>query len=209
MGEEEKWLPSAAAAFGALNRELAESGSIDLAAYVEALKLIPTMFDYLGSVFGFAKKDLDEKIKHLLGYCESRKEGSPVTVKGSIVADFDAGVHLAGRNPDAIARPLHRVSNSLKFLNLLLQDLLREGNDDHLRVSAQKAFKGSIEYYLAWPVKKAVAAGLYLLPSREAFLKRIGETEETAREPASKLVLATTPILDHVYGVYSDLGIDL
>ena len=50
---------------------------------------------------------------------------------------------------------------------------------------------------------------MYLLPSRDAFLTKIGETEETARGPAERVVAATTPVLDHVYGIYADLGIDL
>ena len=205
MGE--GWLAEVAEAFEGIKAGLDGTGEVDLGDYVRALERIPSIFDFLGSVFVFAKKDLTEKIEHLKANADGRG-----TVREAIRADVEAGRELAGNtktSPEAVSRPLHRVTNGLKFLNLLLGDMLREGNEDHLRVSAKRAFSGSIEYYLAWAVKKAVAAGLYLLPSRDAFLTKIGETEETARGPAERVVAATTPVLDHVYGIYADLGIDL
>ena len=40
-------------------------------------------------------------------------------------------------------------------------------------------------------------------------VRRAGETEESARGPAIRLVEVTEPILRHVYGIYKDLGIEL
>ena len=203
-GREEKWLQALVTTFEGIRDELEEKGEIDLENYVDALVKIIEVFDFLGSVFKFAKSDLVDKTGHLKRCCSER---GATSVKSAVESDHAAGRALAGTS---VSRPLHRVTNSLKFLNLLLKDMLREDNrDDHLRVSARRAFKGSIEYYLPWAVKKAVEAGLYLLPSRTNFLKRIGETEDSARDPAQRLVKVTDPILDRVYRVYKTLGIDL
>jgi len=40
-------------------------------------------------------------------------------------------------------------------------------------------------------------------------LKRIGETLESAKPLAKEVVECSSPVLDHVYGIYKDLGIDL
>jgi len=140
MEDEDRWLLKAVKAFEGCKEELESSGGIDLEAYVRALELIPLVFDSLGSVFGFAKKDIQDKAKHILASCS----GKGKTIKEAVGEDFKAGRALAGRDPEAVSRPLHRITNSLKFLNLLLKDTLREGNEEHLRVSAQKAFKESI-----------------------------------------------------------------
>ena len=117
--EDDRWLRRTASCFEGCKRELDERGAVTLETYVEALSSIPAVFAFLGSVFGFAKKDLDGKLEHLAVCCRERDEG--VTVKEAIEADHSAGRELAGRDPGAVSRPLHRVTNSLKFLNLLLE----------------------------------------------------------------------------------------
>jgi len=195
-------MPATARAFKLCLREVEEK-ELSLKTYTAALDYIPAVFEHLGSVFSFAKKDLDEKISLLQG----RASESDLTLKGAIHADFENDKAYAGCSN---SRTLHRVTNAVKFVHLLLKDMLREeSKKEHLRVSAKRAYQGSIEYYLAWPVKRAIALGLYMLPSRQKFLKSIGEDEDSARVLAAHLVADLDPILTFVYGIYTDLGIDL
>ena len=81
----------------------------------------------MGSVFGFAKQDLDEKISLL----KSRASESDVTLKEAIHADFENDKAYAGCSN---SRTLHRVTNAVKFVHLLLKDLMKEeSKKEHLR----------------------------------------------------------------------------
>jgi len=146
-----------------------------------------------GVVFGFASGDLAHKVELLKGVCKESGT-TAISVSQVILEDVRNGVAEQGGSN---ARNLHRVTHAVKFIYLLIQNLLNN-REESLRESAHKAYLGSVEYYLdrsGDPVQEdasqfsaltrfvrnrkskfAVQAGLWLLPDRDGFLRKIGET---------------------------------
>ena len=188
--------------FSECNTYQNEHDELKLGIYVEACGRIQYGLCQLGPVFAFASSDLTDKVSRLR---EASQQFPQLTVYSAIENDLKEKRATAGNSN---SRNLHRVTNAVKFIRILLESLL-ENSEQSLKSAATKAFQGSIEYYLAWAPKQAVKAGLYLLPSKEKFLEKIGESEDSARELGGKFVEVTGPLLANIYQIYGDFKIDL
>mmetsp|Transcript_11177 Transcript_11177/g.28281 ORF Transcript_11177/g.28281 Transcript_11177/m.28281 type:complete len:207 (-) Transcript_11177:1741-2361(-) len=158
-------------AFSECKDALDAGGDVPLREYAAACGRIVPVFQKLGVVFGFASGDLANKVELLKGVCKESGT-TAISVSQVILEDVRNGVAEQGGSN---ARNLHRVTHAVKFIYLLIQNLLNN-REESLRESAHKAYLGSVEYYLDRKSKFAVQAGLWLLPDRDGFLRKIGET---------------------------------
>eukprot|EP00955_Chlamydomonas_euryale_P062409 358374-Chlamydomonas_euryale.AAC.9 len=192
---EEKFFPSLVSGLRDLQ---AEGDAISTMTVVNLVERIIRVFDYLGTVLAFAKVDMHAK-------CESLRAAAAThpTLEGLVQADIQAGM-VTTKN--SCGRNLHRLTAVIKFLRLFLTQLLDSPNNT-LKVTAgcppvacrdeasaapldaaKKAYSDSLAPIHTFVVRNTVWAGLYMLPTRAAFLESIQEDEESARGAAEEFV---------------------
>lgn len=147
--------------------------------FAQACKAILPVFDNLGAVFSLTKSEFTAKQ-------ESLEKIAPQlsTLSAVIAADKKAGTVTVKGSP---SRNLHRLLASISFIAMLLQNL---GADPKctLHTAAANAYSGSMAHMHNFVVRTAVKASMYTLPTREYFLKSIGETEASAKAHAGVFV---------------------
>ena len=145
--------------------------------------------------FSFAASDLKTKQKDLLE-CSSTYE----TLADVVQADRVAGTLW---KKDSHARNLHRLTSTLRFIFLLQQNLC-EDPAAALSDCARVAYAESLEPIHHTAVKLAVKMGLKMAPSRERYLKSIGESEETAKEAYARFRSVAEPLHDRILSYFPE-----
>lgn len=160
-------------------QQIGQGDEVPTHSFAEACQAILPVFDNLGKVFAFPRKDMQQKQ-------ESLEKVAPQlsTLSAVIAADKKAGTVTVKGSP---SRNLHRLLASISFIAMLLQNL---GADPKctLHKAAANAYSGSMAHMHNFVVRTAVKASMYTLPTREYFLSSIGETESSAKAHASVFV---------------------
>ncbi len=68
--------------------------------------------------------------------------------------------------------------------------------------AANYAYEGALAPIHPYAVRTAVWAGMYILPTRQAFLESIGETEDSARELAAQFVAGSPEVEKTILALY-------
>ncbi|WVY93800.1 hypothetical protein V8G54_032888 [Vigna mungo] len=79
-----------------------------------------------------------------------------------------------------------------------------------LKDPASKAYDQVFAPHHAWAIRKAVAAGMYVLPTKEQLLKKLNEDEASAKVHMQSYVTASAPLIQYIDKLFvsRDLGID-
>ncbi|KAK9839691.1 hypothetical protein WJX81_006404 [Elliptochloris bilobata] len=174
MNRSDGFLPSLTRAFKSLDSE----AQINTRAFVEAVEAILPVFDDLGTVFHFAKSEMEAKRATLVSVQESLR-----TLDEVVKADVKAGT-VTTKNSGA--RNLSRLLSGVAFIAGLLQRLAADPAVS-LREAANEAYSSTLAPIHTYLVRAAIRASMFLLPDRTAFLKSIGESEDSARAHAAAL----------------------
>lgn len=116
----------------------------------------------LGTILGFAARDLEDVVRLL----SSEPEG--------LLRDLPLTPPLAGA--------LTRECWLLEFVAELIREVLHRGPTSSLREAAAAAYKETLAPRHPFPIRMCVQAALLLLPSRASFLLQLAGGEE-ARLP--------------------------
>ena len=154
-------------------------------------------FDHLGSFTYFAKMEMTSKNESL-----KRVAGELRTLREVVEADKQSGKAMV---KNSCARNLHRLMLVVSFVRQMLQ-LLLDNPRMLLKDAFYKAYMGSLAPIHTYVLQTAVWAGLGLLPSRETFLKSIGETEQSARAAAVGAINDTAEVLAQLEKMFADIG---
>lgn len=193
--EKEDPLRDLAEAFEPLQRQVQERGvggvgTADLASACE--RMFP-LFEYLGPVFAFAADDFKHKTRDVAVAAEEFP-----TVELVVQYGLDTGTM---RKKNGTTRNLQGLKNGCRFVHILFCKML--GSPElKLSAAASEAYKMALEPYHILPVKLAVKAGIYTLPSREAFLARLGETETSAMEKFQVFVSRSCVLVEQFEELY-------
>ncbi|TKY72359.1 Accelerated cell death 11 [Spatholobus suberectus] len=178
-----------------------QSAEVEVAPFSRACSLVSPLFGCLGVAFKFAEMDYVAKVHDL---AEASK--SIETLQSLIDLDVQANsVRKAGSH----ARNLLRVRRGLDMVRVLFEQILAtEGNS--LRDPASNAYEQVFAPYHGWAIRKAVSAGMYLLPTKEQLLRKLNEDEASAKVQMQSYVTASALLIQYIDKLFvsRDLGID-
>lgn len=97
------------------------------------------------------------------------------------------------------ARNLHRLVHTLAFISAIFKHLQL---GESLKDAVSGAYDETLGKLHTWMVRTGIKAGMLGLPSREAFFKSIGETQESARGHADGFTSAANAIVAAVESLY-------
>jgi hypothetical protein len=89
----------------------------------------------------------------------------------------------------------------------LFQELADAPSNVSMATCTSTAYGVTLANFHPWPVRAAVAAAVYALPSRTTLLRRLGSDEETARNDLRACITAIRPVYDMVQAEYSRLDL--
>ncbi|ESR62171.1 hypothetical protein CICLE_v10016636mg [Citrus x clementina] len=165
-----------------------EAADVELAAFSRACSHVSPLFGCLGIAFKFAEMDYVAKVDDL---AEASK--SILTLQSVIDRDIEGNcVRKAGSH----TRNLLRVKRGLDMVRVLFEQILAaEGNS--LKDPASKAYAQVFAPHHGWAIRKAVAAGMYALPTRAQLLRKLNEDGESY--PTTYLFLLSNMILTFTF----------
>lgn len=198
-----KTLHQIAVAFKNLANTVSDSQSaeVEVAPFSHACSLISPLFGSLGIAFKFAEMDYVAKVNDLA-------EASKSIPKLHSLIDQDVQANSV-RNAGSHTRNLLRVKRGLDMVRVLFQQMIvTEGNS--LRDPASKAYEQALAPYHGWAIKKAVSAGMYLIPTKEQLLNKLNEDTESAKVQMQIYVSASEAVIQYIDKLFDsrNLGTD-
>ncbi|XP_047154133.1 accelerated cell death 11 [Vigna umbellata] len=202
-GSGDRTLPRIAEAFKDLASVVTDSqnAEVKVAPFSHACSLVSPLFGCLGVAFKFAEMDYVAKVHDL---AEASK--SIQSLQSLIDLDVRGGTVRKGGSH---TRNLLRVKRGLDMVRVLFEQILvTEGNS--LKDPASKAYDQVFAPHHGWAIRKAVAAGMYVLPTKEQLLKKLNEDEASAKVHMQSYVTASAPLIQYIDKLFvsRDLGID-
>lgn len=155
-------------------------------------KVLP-FFDHLGSVFYIAKNEFETKKQSLVEVACS------LATLDAVLAADKAANRVTTKN--SCSRNLHRLMTSFDFIRQLLTLLVKDASVS-TREAANTAYDATLSEAHTFVVRAGVKAGMLALPSRESFLRSIGETEESARRNAEAFCKLAEQVIQQIGRLY-------
>ncbi|KAF5752704.1 Glycolipid transfer domain-containing protein 1 [Tripterygium wilfordii] len=203
-GESERPLRKIAEAFKELAATL-NSQTVDMemevAPFSRACSLVSPLFGCLGVAFKFAEMDYVAKVDDI-----GRASNSILTLTAMLDKDIKENtVRKAGSH----SRNLLRVKRGLDMVRVLFERILAtEGAS--LKEPASTAYAQVFAPHHGWVIRKAVAAGMYALPTRAQLMKKLNEDEDSARIQMESYIVTSAPVITYIDKLFltRELGID-
>uniref|UniRef100_A0A2P2L859 Uncharacterized protein MANES_14G122400 n=1 Tax=Rhizophora mucronata TaxID=61149 RepID=A0A2P2L859_RHIMU len=201
-GAGEKPLRKMAEAFKELADAVdAPAAEVEVGPFSHGCSLVSPLFGCLGIAFKFAEMDYVAKV-HDLGAASK----SIVTLQGLLDRDVEGNcVRKAGSH----SRNLLRVKRGLDMVKVLFEQILATTGDS-LRDPASKAYAQVFAPHHGWAIRKAVAAGMYALPTKAQLLRKLNEDETSARIEMQNYITASAQVILYIDKLFltRELGID-
>ncbi|CAK7342562.1 unnamed protein product [Dovyalis caffra] len=198
----EKPLRKIAEAFKELEATInSETKEVEVAPFSHACSLVSPLFGCLGIAFKFAEMDYVAKVHDL---AEASK--SIGTLQSVLDKDVERNcVRKAGSH----SRNLLRVKRGLDMVRVLFEQIL-DTEENSLKNPASKAYAQVFAPHHGWAIRKAVAAGMYALPTKAQLLMKLNEDESSARIQMQSYVASSVPVIMYVDKLFltRELGID-
>ncbi|XP_076917208.1 accelerated cell death 11-like [Bidens hawaiensis] len=174
---------------------------LELASLSRACALVSPLFRCLGIAFKFAEMDYVAKVNDL---CETSVSVS--TVQSMMAKDIEDN---CVRKPGSHTRNLLRVKRGLDMVRVLFEQILAS-EDNSLKNPASKAYGQVFSPYHGWAIRKAVAAGMYALPTKQQLLQKLNEDEVSAKTEMQNYVTASAIVIVYIDKLFHsrNLGID-
>ncbi|KAH7300640.1 hypothetical protein KP509_24G072600 [Ceratopteris richardii] len=171
-----------------------------VASFSSACSNVSVLFGCLGIAFKFAEMDYVAKVDDL-----TRVAKDMSTLESLIEYDLERDtVKVRGSH----TRNLLRVKRGLDMVRVLFQGIL-DTKDESLRESASQAYAQVFAPYHSFPIRAAVAAGLYALPTRTQLMNKLNENESSARELMQEYITAVGPVLNYVEYLFTSRGLGI
>ncbi|XP_044478132.1 accelerated cell death 11-like isoform X1 [Mangifera indica] len=178
-----------------------QTADVDVATFSHACSLVSPLFGCLGFAFKFAEMDYVAKVADL-----AVASKSIMTLQALLDHDITGNsVRKAGSH----TRNLLRVKRGLDMVRVLFQQIIAtEGNS--LKDPASKAYAQVFAPHHGWAIRKAVAAGMYALPTKAQLLNKLNEDEASARVHMQSYITASAPVIVYIDNLFisRQLGTD-
>ncbi|OEL23451.1 Accelerated cell death 11 [Dichanthelium oligosanthes] len=201
-------------------------GAMDVGAFSRACSNVSVLFGCLGIAFKFAEIDYVAKapplpllplVSALYGCTSGFSAGIAVLIKLFGVDDLLEASKSISTLPSMVeldiqkdtvriagshTRNLLRVKRGVDMVKVLFEKMLvTEGNS--LRDAASVAYAQVFAPHHGWAIRKAVAAGMYALPSKSQLLKKLNEDEESAKTQIQNFVRSAAPVIRYVEDLFT------
>ncbi|KDP34943.1 hypothetical protein JCGZ_09231 [Jatropha curcas] len=178
-----------------------QSADVEVAPFSRACSLVSPLFGCLGIAFKFAEMDYVAKVRDL---AESSKS------IGSLQALLDRDIQEnCVKKAGSHSRNLLRVKRGIDMVKVLFEQILvTEGNS--LKDPASRAYAQVFAPHHGWAIRKAVAAGMYALPTKSQLLNKLNEDETSAKIQMEYFIAASAPVILYIDKLFlsRELGID-
>ncbi|CAL9158774.1 unnamed protein product [Musa hybrid cultivar] len=178
-----------------------KTASMEVAPFSRACSHVSVLFGCLGIAFKFAEMDYVAKVEDL-----SKASNSISTLHSLLELDIQQdSVRQAGSH----SRNLLRVKRGLDMVKILFEQILvTDGNS--LRDPTSKAYAKVFAPHHGWAIRKAVAAGMYALPTKAQLLKKLNEDEASAKIQMESYIRTSAPVIVYIEELFNSrqLGID-
>ncbi|CAN6546025.1 hypothetical protein ACFX13_037127 [Malus domestica] len=199
---DEKPLRKIAEAFKELEAAVnSQAAEVEVAPFSRACSLVSPLFGCLGIAFKFAEMDYVAKVHDL-----SEASNSISTLQVLLDRDIEAGCVRKGGSH---SRNLLRVKRGIDMVRVLFEQIIvTKGNS--LKDPASKAYAQVFAPHHGWVIRKAVAAGMYALPTKKQLLNKLNEDENSARVQMQSYIAASAPLILYIDKLFHSrkLGID-
>ncbi|XP_068322866.1 accelerated cell death 11-like [Pyrus communis] len=177
------------------------AADVEVAPFSHACSLVSPLFGCLGIAFKFAEIDYVAKVHDL-----SEASDSISTLQVLLDRDIEADcVRKAGSH----SRNLLRVKRGIDMVRVLFEQIIvTKGNS--LKDPASKAYAQVFAPHHGWVIRKAVAAGMYALPTREQLMNKLNEDENSAKVQMQSYIAASAPLSLYIDKLFHSrkLGVD-
>ncbi|XP_058099175.1 accelerated cell death 11 [Magnolia sinica] len=174
---------------------------MEVAPFSNACSHVSVLFSCLGIAFKFAEMDYVAKVADLQ---EASK--SIGTLQSLLNHDIEKNcVRKAGSH----SRNLLKVKRGLDMVRVLFEQILASEGDS-LKDPASVAYAQVLAPHHGWAIRKAVAAGMYVLPTRAQLLKKLNEDEASAKVQMQNYITSSAPVIVYIDKLFlsKELGID-
>ncbi|KAF3512295.1 hypothetical protein F2Q69_00001635 [Brassica cretica] len=201
------------------------SPEVPVAQFSQACSLVSPLFGCLGIAFKFAEMDYVAKVEDL-----AKASSSVSTLVVMMDKDIEANcVRKAGSH----TRNLLRVKRGLDMVRALFVEIIASDfsfylvktqgkeifnvffgdtcrGDNSLKDPASKSYAQVFAPHHGWAIRKAVALGMYALPTRSQLLTMLNEEEAEAKIQMQSYVNASAPVIAYLDNLFlsKQLGID-
>ncbi|KAK9040579.1 hypothetical protein V6N11_015724 [Hibiscus sabdariffa] len=188
--ESDKTLRKIADAFKELAASVnSQTADIEVAPFSRACSFVSPLFGCLGMAFKFAEMDYVAKVGDL-----AQASKSIATLNTMLDRDIEGNcVRKAGSH----TRNLLRVKRGIDMVRVLFEQILATEGDS-LKDPASKAYAQVFAPHHGWVIRKAVAAGMYALPTKAQLMKKLNEDEASARIQMQNYVAASGPVILYI-----------
>jgi hypothetical protein len=189
--------------------------------FLAAMSEVALLFDHLGTGFSFVRRDISAKVAVMHAHTPAADDLSDM-ILAEHPADGSAGVVPAGAPP--ATRTLLRLMWATRFLDVLMHELaasfaadsasesgVSESDDGRgaaaartrtLRDAVSRAYDVALAKHHSWGVRRTVAAAVYLLPSKEAFVEKLGVDLSRRDEYLARINVSLSPLVGRMYAFY-------
>ncbi|KAK9836698.1 hypothetical protein WJX74_006361 [Apatococcus lobatus] len=173
------------------------SGKVSTQQFVDAIAKTFPFFDHLGTVFHFAKNEMEQKRETLVSAI------STCPTLDDVVAKDKKDKTTTVKN--SCTRNLHRLLYAVSFISELLSQLTKSANAN-MQTAAFEAYGQTLSNIHPFLVRMGVKASIYMLPTRETFMKSIGETEESTKKQAAELAPVAKKLVVKVESLFTGIS---
>lgn len=137
------------------------------------------MFRLFGTIFSFVTSDVEEKIGILRDFRKSENAEQYKSVQSML--QFEVSKDLTKNKKQASgARTLLRLHRALEFISAFLQKLKNTDNSAKFSSAASAAYDETLSRHHPWLIRQAVHVAMYMLPTRQDLLKKMGVEDNDA-----------------------------
>lgn len=174
---------------------------ISLDCYIDAYEELCKLFRLFGTIFSFVTSDVEEKIVILRKHRKSDQANKYESIQSMLQYEVSQDLTKSKERPSG-ARTLLRLHRALEFISAFLLKLKETDNNVRFSTAATKAYDETLAKHHPWLIRKAVHVAMYMLPSRQDLLKKMGvEDNEKGMGGISDLVVE----LNTIFKVTEDL----
>lgn len=177
-----------------------KDADLRVASFASASSRVSILFGCLGIAFKFAERDYVSKVQDLM-----KAANDIQTLQSLIELDLkDDSVRVQGSH----SRNLLRVKRGLDMVRVLFQGIVIS-KDNSLRDPASQAYNQVFAPHHSFPIRAAVAAGLYALPTKSQLLNKLNEDENSARNFMQEYITAVDCVIEYVDGLFLSRGLGI